>query len=303
MTVLGIDISAWQDINSTPQKINWKQAKEKGAKFSFIRTAYIYGKDEDFDYNWQESKKNGILRGAYHFPSYMLPAEEQAEFFWSIIENDPGEIQPVADIEYVPRTNYPQGINWMIWTEKYMKRLESLCGRKPIFYSGPDIIINYLNIQEGSWIAEYPLWIANYGVNQPMAKAVRPWGDWTFWQYSSTGDGIGFGMESKGLDMDLFNGSYDELLKFINISNNNIPDENTNNDSNEETNIPSKSIYLKYTMNVRSKPSINSPIVGRKEFGEKIDIEDLEGNDSWIKIGENEYICAKLNGTKFIEFK
>jgi GH25 family lysozyme M1 (1,4-beta-N-acetylmuramidase) len=54
-------------------------------------------------------------------------------------------------------------------------------------------------------------------VDHPLTTAVAPWGKWTFWQYSSTGDGLAYGMESRGLDMDWFNGMEDELRVFANV--------------------------------------------------------------------------------------
>lgn len=213
---LGIDVSAWQDRNDTPQKIDWRKAASKGAKFSFIRAAYIYLKDEDFDYNWQEAKATNILRGAYHYPSYMTEPTAQAEFFWNIIKDDPGELPSVLDVEQVPGTSLPSGTSWLIWIQRYLDKLESFCKRKPIFYSNPNIILNILRIGEGHWLTEYPLWIAHYGAVVPIYK---PWKKWDFWQYSSTGDGLAFGMESKGLDMNWFNGTEEELRVFANIQN------------------------------------------------------------------------------------
>ena len=211
---LGIDVSAWQDQNSTPQKINWNKASTKGAKFTFIRAAYIYLKDEDFDYNWQEAKAANILRGAYHYPSYMMEPTAQAEFFWNIIKNDRGELPPVLDVEQVPGTSLPSGTSWLIWIQRYLDKLEGFCKRKPIFYSNPNIILNILRIGEGHWLTKYPLWIAHYGAVVPIYK---PWPKWDFWQYSSTGDGLAFGMESLGLDMNWFNGSEAELRVFAGV--------------------------------------------------------------------------------------
>lgn len=211
----GIDCSAWQDSNATPQGINWGAAAAKGVKFVFIRGAYIYLKDEDFDYNWRGSQAAGLLRGAYHYPSYMMEPTAQADFFWNIIKDEPGELPPVLDVEQVPGTALPSGENWLIWIRRYLDRLESHCGRKPIFYSNPNLILNVLRVgSNGLWLLDYPLWIAHYGPTQPLYK---PWMDWTFWQYSSTGDGLAHGMESKGLDMDWFNGSEEELRAFAGL--------------------------------------------------------------------------------------
>ena len=41
---------------------------------------------------------------------------------------------------------------------------------------------------------------------------------WTFWQYTASGDGPAFGAESKAIDVNLFNGSMEDLKKFAGIS-------------------------------------------------------------------------------------
>ena len=58
---LGIDVSFWQDNNTTPQQVNWRKAKAAGAVFAFIKASQAAYTDEDFEYNWKEAKAAGIL--------------------------------------------------------------------------------------------------------------------------------------------------------------------------------------------------------------------------------------------------
>jgi hypothetical protein len=53
----------------------------------------------------------------------------------------------------------------------------------------------------------------NPGITKPDIPA--PWKDWLFWQYSATGDGLAFGAESKGIDLNLFNGDLIDLQTLI----------------------------------------------------------------------------------------
>ncbi len=46
---------------------------------------------------------------------------------------------------------------------------------------------------------------------------IQPWASWTFWQWTDKGDGLAFGMESKGLDMNWFNGTEQELRKWAGV--------------------------------------------------------------------------------------
>ncbi|NPV77892.1 MAG: hypothetical protein HPY59_16145, partial [Anaerolineae bacterium] len=78
---LGIDVSFWQDNNNTPQQIDWNKAKKAGAVFAFIKASQATFTDSDFEYNWQNAKTAGILRGAYHFYDYRVSPKTQATYF------------------------------------------------------------------------------------------------------------------------------------------------------------------------------------------------------------------------------
>ena len=57
--------------------------------------------------------------------------------------------------------------------------------------------------------AQYDLWVASYG----SGNAVLPagWTDWKIWQYTGNGHAPGI---AGNVDLNWFNGSYDELLKY-----------------------------------------------------------------------------------------
>ena len=74
----GIDISVWQDDNSTPQHMDMEKAKAAGARFIFIKACERGFIDPDFIYNWQNAKDAGIPRGAYHFLRWDLSGLMQA---------------------------------------------------------------------------------------------------------------------------------------------------------------------------------------------------------------------------------
>lgn len=55
------------------------------------------------------------------------------------------------------------------------------------------------------------MWVANWGPSSP--SVLLPWGEgnWSFWQYTATEDGIAYGCESKAVDMNKFNGNVAQL--------------------------------------------------------------------------------------------
>ncbi len=212
--LLGIDISLWQDDNSTPQKVDFNKAKAAGANFAFIKASERYAIDPDFVDNWKNAKKAGMPRGAYHFLRWDVSGLYQAQFFSSLLEDDIGELPPVADFEAPPKDGkYPS--NALLF--QFLQEVEKELGVRPIIYTSPGFWNSYGRDKntgkfDDKWLM-YDLWIAHYGVTQPIVP--KPWMGWTFWQFSSNGDGLKFGAESKSIDLDYFNGGIDEFNHYI----------------------------------------------------------------------------------------
>ncbi len=233
--ILGIDVSSYQDDNNTPQQIDWDKAKKAGARFVMIRASQNLDLDGDFEYNWKEAKRVGIPRGAYHFFDYRngkAPSVMQAEYFWSLIEHDPGEIAPAMDFEkpnkYWPEL--PSRVTCLDMIQVFLtkmdmlkKKINPLDERKSIFYSNVNTIRNIIAPVPSS-ITEHPLWIAAWPkvhVGQSAIDAavgfipfIGNWSAWTLWQFTTVLDGKKFGMESAGLDGDYFNGDEEAFRLF-----------------------------------------------------------------------------------------
>jgi lysozyme len=243
--VLGADVSKYQDNDATPQRPDFNKLKAGGCKFVIIRASQNISIDPDFIYNWQAAKDAGLLRGAYHFheyrPGIAKPTLEQARFFDSVLGNDPGEIPPAPDYER-PNESWPElpprevGLaNLEVWFN-YMDKAH----KKGLFYSNPNTIAYNLRprVDSGGFLLLHPLWIAQYyykldqygrilqpiqhcstiqdlGVRQPQHYN---WQDWTFWQYGTPSIGLQMGMESKEIDMDVFNGDEAALRIFCGLS-------------------------------------------------------------------------------------
>ena len=223
---LGIDVSHWQDDKSTAQKIDFEKAVQKGVKFVFIKVSERGKIDEDFEYNWQAAKEAGLLRGGYHYLRWDLSGLLQARIFSDILLDDPGELPPVADFE-APRlgSRYPSNALLL----QFLEEVETKLNRRPILYTSPgywsihgrDKITRQFDVK---W-TYYTLWVAHYvnpyraGVSKP--KEMEPWAssgkEWTFWQYTATANGPAYGAESKGIDLNWFNGSEAELYKFAGV--------------------------------------------------------------------------------------
>ena len=267
---LGIDVSRWQDNNSTAQQMDFRKSVAMGAKFVFIKSSQRLWTDEDILYNWKTAKAAELLRGAYHFLDWDVSPKAQAQYAWSIIESDPGELPPVIDFEY---WNPPPANAFdILWN--YVIEMERLSGKKPIIYTGAFFWQTY-GTQADVW-KNYPLWIASYSAQEYMEtnlKNLTPWDSWKFWQYTSKGDGIAFGAESLNLDMNWFNGSLDELKAFAGIITTPTPPTEPEPPTNEVI-LPKLKVIR--NVNVRSSPSTSASIVGLHATGDTLDVLEIK---------------------------
>ncbi len=200
-TVHGIDVSRYQGT------IDWEllrnQASVDGEPLSFVFVKATEGcdlSDPRFAQNFSAARRYGILRGAYHFYRASTSAKRQAEHFIQHVKLESGDLPPVLDVEVKPAgvgaEDFRQGIlEWMV-------RVEQHYGVRPILYTYHSFRQQYMN---DSVFNLYPYWIAHYYVD-----SVRYQGPWAFWQHSDIGRLPGI----KGnVDMNIFNGTYEELLK------------------------------------------------------------------------------------------
>lgn len=184
-----MDVSAWQGT------INWAKAVKNSVRFAYIKVSQRLYPDRLFYLNWPNARAAGVLRGSYHYLVWDRDPLEQADAFCALLKDDPGELPPAVDFE--ERSGVPGDAAERL--KRFLTAVEYHLGIKPAIYTSPDFWKNY-GSADPLW-AEYPLWIANYQVNQPIIPA--PWVDYTFWQHTNSGDGGYYGCTSRGVDMDL----------------------------------------------------------------------------------------------------
>ena len=204
-SVRGIDISHYQN------RINWDKLRNATIQDSPIRFVFIKATegtdkfDMHFNLNFAQARKNGIIRGAYHFFSTKSSAKKQAEFYCRMVQLEEGDLPPVLDVEtevdkmsgYSRNTLREEVLTWLNIVEKHY-------GVRPILYASYSFRNHYLNDETFN---KYPFWIAHYYVDTLRYK-----GDWAFWQHTDAGhiDGI------KGyVDVNLFNGEMEDLEKLL----------------------------------------------------------------------------------------
>lgn len=205
-TTIGCDVSVWQDNNSTAQQIDFAKMKSAGASFVFIKSSQGSWADQDIIYNWTNAKRAGILRGAYHFLTFDVSPIVQAEYFWSLLRSDPGELPLVVDFEMrsagLTRARASSDL------KLFCDRLTQISGKRPMIYTSYGYW-NEFGTSDISWTI-YPLWVAHYTASANPTIPL-PWQRWLFWQYTSHGDGPKFGAESLNIDMNYFYGTIEQL--------------------------------------------------------------------------------------------
>ncbi len=192
--VHGIDLSHYQS------KISWDSVAAQGIAFAFVKaTEGRQHLDKKYCENWQEMKRVGIKRGAYHFFLPTIPAEEQARNFMNVVDMQYGDLPPVLDVEVdqnLSREEIIKGIkDWL-----YLIEMEYSI--RPIIYTH----YKFYNKFIAGEFDKYPIWIAKYGGEAPRLGSVQ----WTFWQYGNRG--ILRGVEGS-VDFNVFKGSQEELEK------------------------------------------------------------------------------------------
>lgn len=200
MNTYGIDVSHWSGkLDYAGIVKNGYGTKRLPPVFNFIKaTEGTWFKDSLYQYHLEESKKAGILTGAYHYYREGYSPSNQGKLFAKVYNDNGGtDMPPVLDVEKINNSKLtPSAIH------DCLNEIEEKTGRKPIIYTGFYVWRDML--KGSSFGKNYPLWIATYG-NAPMIPP--PWISWTFWQFS----------DAKG-DENWYNGDVESLKKFCGIS-------------------------------------------------------------------------------------
>lgn len=177
------------DVSHHSGAVDWAAVAADGYVFAYLKaTEGVDNADPTFAEHWQALADHPIYRGAYHFYVTEDDPEEQARFFLSHVDHRPGDLAPVVDIELIGHGTVGDLAPPL---RRFLQVVEEAVGVPPIIYTSP----NFWNAHLDASFARYPLWIAEYGVDQPLVPA--GWDAWTLWQFD--GDAMLPGVE-KGAD-------------------------------------------------------------------------------------------------------
>ena len=172
----GIDVSEWQG------EINFNEVAGNGIKIVYIRASegnsYV---DPYFKQNYINAKNAGLKVGFYHFltATNTYEAEEQARFFVSVIRGTNPDCRLAIDFEVFNGVGTDE-INLI--AEAFLSKVEELSGKEMVIYSDA---YNAETVFSGSLAEKYPIWVADYFVEEPMNNG--KWDSWVGFQYSDEG--------------------------------------------------------------------------------------------------------------------
>ncbi len=177
----GIDVSHHSDA------VDWQAVKNAGYVFAYIKaTEGEDATDSRFVEHWQATAAIDLPRGAYHFYVTEDDPNLQADFFIATVPaEDLGDLIPVVDVEVL---GHGTETGWADNLKVFLDRLESHFGVKPLIYTSP----HFWDANVGHSFGEYPLWLAEYGVDSPSLP--EGWNEWFIWQFE--GDQNIVGVES-----------------------------------------------------------------------------------------------------------
>ena len=175
-------------------RVDWAAVKKSGKTFAFIRaTEGVTIKDTSFAEHWPTLKMDGLIRGAYHLfhPETSSPTKQAQEYLKTIGKLLPGDFPPVLDVELTDGASAATIIKGMReWLVVVEKAILAQTGKKikPIIYTFPNFWIETLNNPSG--FAEYPLWIANFGVITPTVPSSFGKENWIIHQYEENVENV-----------------------------------------------------------------------------------------------------------------
>jgi len=174
------------DVSHHQGVIDWRKVADASIDGQPIRGVFIKATegttlvDRMLQANAANAVAAGLAAGFYHYahPERNDPTIEARHFAGKV--KSLGAVLPhVLDVEgSAAKLGRAELTGWCL---KWLAEVERLSGHPVMLYSGASFARTYFDNR----LAGYPLWIAHYGVEQPLSNPV--WERWTVFQYSDKG--------------------------------------------------------------------------------------------------------------------
>jgi len=292
MNAQGVDISVWQDNNSTPQMFDPIKARRRGASFVGIKVSQANWADPDYAWNWADCRRR-LYRMPFHFLVWDVGPWKQAELFWSLIEKDTWGLLPlVCDFEWWKTV--PTRAMDILYS--FMERLRQLSDPLPKgIYTAKSFWDP--NGSHAEYWKQYHLWLCDITGSVEVPK---PWNTWNFWQYTFKLRGLEWGAESLDLDGDYYNGTLTEMIARYSLPELDEIDQ-------QPISVPfgiEMTVVLE-KINLRSSPLVlSNNDIGDLYKGEKFIVDAIAGKEAWAHghtmDGREGWAAVQINSTRYM---
>ena len=199
-STIGTDISHWQGA------IDFVKMYAAGARFTYMKASQALWTDDKFKANWQAAKGTELKRGAYHFLDWSKDAAMQATYFWSLLQDDPGELLPCVDFEWNPGLSTPSDATARL--KAFCVKFKQISGLNLVIYTSTGFWTPLKDF-DSEWTS-YPLWVAHYTTGIPLIPV--PWKIYAIHQYTGSGPGATYGVSSAAIDLDRSGADFDRIV-------------------------------------------------------------------------------------------
>ena len=278
-------------------------------KFVYLRACWGTNEDKFFQEYRAGANAVGLPFGAYAFMDWRYSQSQQLNFFINLMQSDPGQKEPVLDLEMDP-TNYGNlTTNESTWKDMMPGTRKSIGStNKPMKYWWPKAkgyslspssveanVWNWLTgvekalsvipgIYSGYWYwrqwmtpniawEKYKLWLAWYS-SEGVIKTPPPFTTWDKWQYSPNGSAKPIWKNTSGVgegkSLDV------DWAKPLPAPPQPVPPQ------------PVYPVYKAiYTLNVRSGPSVASALLGLLPINTQISVNPKENTNGYSHFQPN----------------
>jgi GH25 family lysozyme M1 (1,4-beta-N-acetylmuramidase) len=183
-----VDVASYQHPHGSI--INWAQVARAGYRFAFIKVSEgNYYANPYYATDLTQAKAAGLYVTGYHFAiPNVSSGGSQADYAVKHARYAAGgRTMPLAlDIEYNPYGATCYGLSaasMVAWISAFTAEARLLTGQPTIIYTTADWWRTCTG--DSTAFSSDPLWVAAYGPTSPPMPS--GWQDWTFWQYTSSG--------------------------------------------------------------------------------------------------------------------
>jgi lysozyme len=278
--VHGVDLSVWQG------DVDWSILSTK-VHFAYIRAgygnAYI---DPQLVRNAAGAGSTGVPYGLYWYLKPDKDWRKHAESFANAYETYGGKLYPVFDLEENGGKNKTDLESWVKKCVDEFCRLTELDLVECATYTTAGFLNT--NMPLTNWMKWTNLWVAHWTTAAtpliPNEWAI-PGRTWKLWQYSSKGDGLAYGAQSKAIDLNRYNGSPEQFEDEFGVT---LPKPEP--EPLPEPVVPLKRVKVRADLvdylNVRSQPSLTAQDLGDLRENSIVPVVEVNGDfyriDGWI---------------------